>query len=73
MARSGNLTAVRITEFWQRMDEQFGAVYAQSVAKDYVLAGLGDRTVQQALGDGEDAKVIWRAVCAAFPVPERLR
>jgi hypothetical protein len=73
VARSGNLTAVRITEFWQRMDEQFGAVYAQSVAKDYVLAGLGDRTVQQALGDGEDAKVIWRAVCAAFPVPERLR
>jgi hypothetical protein len=73
VARSGNLTAVRITEFWQRMDEQFGAAYAQSVAKDYVLAGLGDRTVQQALADGEDAKVIWRAVCAAFPVPERLR
>lgn len=67
------MTAVRITEFWQRMDEQFGEVYAQSVAKDYVLAGLGDRTVQQALADGEDAKVIWRAVCAAFPVPERLR
>ena len=41
------MTAVRITEFWQRMDEQFGEVYAQSVAKDYVLAGLGDRTVRQ--------------------------
>ncbi|HUC56934.1 MAG TPA: DUF3046 domain-containing protein [Streptosporangiaceae bacterium] len=64
---------MRITEFWQRMDEQFGAAYAQSVAKDYVMAGLGDRTVQQALADGEDVKVIWRAVCAAFPVPERLR
>ncbi len=62
-----------MTEFWQRMDEQFGAAYAQSVAKDFVLAGLGDRTVQQALADGEDAKVIWRAVCTAFPVPERLR
>jgi hypothetical protein len=73
VARNGNLAAVRITEFWQRMDEQFGAAYAQSVAKDYVLAGLGDRTVQQALADGVDAKVIWRAVCAAFPVPERLR
>jgi hypothetical protein len=55
------------------MDEQFGAVYAQSVAKDYVLSGLGDRTVQQALLDGEDVKVIWRAICAAFPVPDRLR
>ena len=64
---------MRITEFWRRMDEQFGAAYAQSVAKDYVLAALGDRTVQQALADGEDVKVIWRAVCVAFPVPERLR
>ncbi|HET7014301.1 MAG TPA: DUF3046 domain-containing protein [Streptosporangiaceae bacterium] len=64
---------MRITEFWRRMDEQFGAVYAQSVAKDYVLAGLGERTVQQALNDGEDVKMIWRAVCLAFPVPDRLR
>jgi hypothetical protein len=64
---------VRITEFWRRMDEQFGAVYAQSVAKDYVLAGLGERTVQQAMTDGEDVKTIWRAVCLAFPVPDRLR
>jgi len=64
---------VRLTEFWRRMDEQFGSIYTQSVAKDYVLAGLGGRTIMQALADGEDAKVIWRAVCAAFNVPERLR
>jgi hypothetical protein len=64
---------VRLTDFWQRMDEQFGSVYAQSVAKDFVLAGLGGRTAQQALADGEDSKVIWQAICAAFPVPERLR
>ena len=69
----GSLAAVRMTEFWHRMDEQFGAAYAQSVAKDFVLAGVGDRTVQQALADGEDVKVIWRAVCAAFQVPDRLR
>lgn len=69
----GSLSAVRLTEFWRRMDEQFGSVYAQSVAKDYVLDGLGGRTVVQALADGEDAKTIWRAVCAAFNVPERLR
>ena len=64
---------MRLTEFWRRMDEQFGAVYAQSVAKDFVLAGIGDRTISQALADGEDAKVVWRAVCEAFNVPERLR
>jgi hypothetical protein len=55
------------------MDDQFGNVYAQSVAKDFVLAGLGGRTVSQALDEGEDVKVIWRAVCTAFNVPERLR
>ena len=64
---------MRLTEFWRRMDEQFGSVYAQSVAQDYVLAGLDGRTILQALDDGEDVKVIWRAVCAAFNVPERIR
>jgi hypothetical protein len=55
------------------MDEQFGTAYAQSVAKDYVLAGLGGRTVTQALADGDDVKAIWRAVFVAFDVPDRLR
>jgi hypothetical protein len=55
------------------MREQFGDVYAESVAKDHVIAALGGRTVNQALADGEDVKVVWRAVCDAFRVPERLR
>ena len=49
MAGAGSLTAVRLTEFWERMNAQFGEMYAQSVAKDQVLAQLGDRTVSQAL------------------------
>lgn len=55
------------------MDEHFGAVYAQSVAKDYVLAGLAGRTIEQALAEGEDVKDVWGAVCAEFGVPRRLR
>jgi DUF3046 family protein len=64
---------VRLTEFWARMKEQFGDVYAESLAKDYVLSNLGERTVNKALADGEDAKVVWRAVCDTFNVPDRLR
>jgi Protein of unknown function (DUF3046) len=64
---------VRLTEFWERMRAQFGDSYAESVAKDFVLAGLGGRTVNQALADGVDAKTVWRAVCEAFDMPERLR
>ena len=64
---------MRLTEFWARMGEHFGDGYAESVAKDFVLSGLGGRTVNKALADGEDAKVVWRAVCDTFDVPERLR
>lgn len=55
------------------MNQQFGDGYAESVAKDYVMAELGGRTIDQALADGEDAKIVWRAVCAAFDVPQSLR
>jgi hypothetical protein len=55
------------------MRAQFGETYAESVAKDQVLAELGDRTVNQALADGVDAKIVWRAVCDSFDVPQRLR
>ena len=68
-----SLARVRLTEFWERMRAQFGDVYARSVARDQVLAALGSRTVEQALADGEEPKRVWRAVCEAFQVPERLR
>jgi hypothetical protein len=64
---------VRLTTFWDRMREQFGADYADSVAADFVLTPLSGRTVNQALADGEDPKRVWRAVCEVFEVPERLR
>jgi hypothetical protein len=71
--RGSTLFQVRLTEFWARMRTQFGDVYAQSVAKDFVFAKLGGRTIERALADGEDAKVVWRAVCETFDVPEKLR
>lgn len=64
---------VRLTTFWERMREHFGATYADSIAQDYVLSNLGGRTVNGALADGVDAKTVWRAVCATFDVPETLR
>ena len=55
------------------MNAQFGEVYARSVAQDYVLSGLGGRTVNRALADGEDVKKVWQAVCESFNVPDSLR
>ena len=64
---------VRLTEFWDRMNAQFGDVYAQSVAKDFVFDKLGGRTVERALADGVDAKTVWRTVCDTFKLPENVR
>jgi hypothetical protein len=59
--------------FWDKMRAQFGDAYAVSVAKDYVLAGVGGRTVDQALAEGIEPKTVWRAVCEAFEIPEKAR
>ncbi len=64
---------MRLTVFWERMRAQFGEAYAESVAQDHVLAGMGGRTVNQALADGEDVKRIWLAVCDAFRLSDRVR
>jgi hypothetical protein len=47
------------------METLVGPAYADSYARDQVLATLGGRTVHQALKDGDDAKEVWRAVLAA--------
>jgi hypothetical protein len=54
------------------MNQQFGEAYAQSVAKDYVIAELDGRTIEQAFADGVPAKRVWQAVCATFDVPQTL-
>jgi Protein of unknown function (DUF3046) len=51
------------------MDDQFGAVYAASVARDQIISRLGGRSVNQALAAGEDPKTVWRAVCEHFEIP----
>jgi hypothetical protein len=63
---------MRLTEFWRRMDERFGAAYAASVAADYRLPTLGT-TIDEALAAGIEAKDVWRAVCAEFEMPASLR
>ena len=66
------MAVVRLTDFWDRMDEVFGPSYAQSWARDMVLPGLGV-TAQQAIDAGTDTKEIWRAVCATADIPLVLR
>ncbi|MGN9914170.1 DUF3046 domain-containing protein [Phytohabitans sp. LJ34] len=66
---------MRLTDFWARLEEAFGPVYAASLAADQVLPQLDGRTIREALDGGTPAVVVWRAVVAAYPdrVPSRLR
>jgi hypothetical protein len=62
---------MRLTDFWNRMEERFGATYARSVAADYRLPALG-ATIDEAIAAGVEAKDIWRAVCDEFDMPAHL-
>ncbi len=71
VAATSSVPGVRLSEFWARMEGEVGASYADSYARDQVLATLGGRTVHQALTDGDDAKLVWRAVLAARAAAQR--
>ncbi|HEY2193063.1 MAG TPA: DUF3046 domain-containing protein [Actinomycetospora sp.] len=64
---------MRLTHFRQLMADEFGAVRAGSISRDHVFSALEGRTVEQALEEGEEPRVVWRAVCAEFEVPAERR
>lgn len=64
---------MRLTVFWERMADHFGPGYADTFARDHVMAELGGRTVHEALNSGWEAKDVWRVVCAVMNVPGEKR
>ncbi len=64
---------MRRTVFWQRMNARFGAAYADSLARDLIIAALGGRTVHGALEAGVEPAEVWNAVCEAVEMPVRDR
>lgn len=60
---------MRLTEFNELVDGQFGRVRGRSLLVDHVLAGFGGRTAAQAIEDGVEPRDVWRALCADFDVP----
>jgi hypothetical protein len=60
---------VRLTEFNELVEAQFGPVRGASLLVDYVLTRLGGRTAVLAIDEGIDPRDVWRALCADFDVP----
>jgi hypothetical protein len=71
--RRAILADVRHSEFWQLMDEEFGVGYARTVARDQVIAGLGGRTVDEALAAHVPPRQVWFALCDVMDVPVERR
>ena len=60
---------MRLTEFHELVENQFGSVRGPSLLVDHVLTGFGGRTAAQAIEDGVEPRDVWRALCADFDVP----
>ena len=63
---------MRLTDLWERMAAEFGP-HAESLAEMHVFSQLGNRTVRQALAEGEPTLRVWRAVCEGMEVPAARR
>ena len=64
---------MRITVFRKMMDEEFGEMRAATISADHVFTSLGGLTVNGAIDQGIDPRVVWQAVCEEFDVPDSRR
>ena len=64
---------MRLQEFWSRLDNQFGAMRAQSVSRDHLFSELGGRSAVEAIDAGVPVRRVWLAICEAYDVPPKER
>lgn len=55
------------------MTDEFGAAYADTLARGHVVHALGDRTVAAALAEGIAPRRVWEALCEDLAIPEHRR
>ncbi len=61
---------VRLTQFQELINDEFGRISGGSMLVDHVLTDLGGQTAAQALEAGVEPRDIWRALCRDFEVPK---
>jgi Protein of unknown function (DUF3046) len=61
---------LRLSEFRELMNDEFGPGYAEVIAKDLVLTEHGDKSGEQLIAAGEDPKDVWLAICRQSGVPK---
>ncbi|MGZ4603545.1 MAG: DUF3046 domain-containing protein [Kineosporiaceae bacterium] len=61
---------MRLSEFWDLVDGEFGLVQGRTLVRDHVIGALGHRTAGQVLEAGEDPRDVWLALAQDLEVPE---
>lgn len=71
--RAGGIIAtMRLAEFFQLVEDEFGTVKADFVYHSHFLASLGG-TAEQLIDDGVDPQHVWAELCHDFEVPPERR
>lgn len=60
---------MKLSEFRLAVSHEFGEAYGRSLARDLVLAPLGNRTADEALAGGIRPAEVWQALCVEMDVP----
>lgn len=63
---------MRLTEFHQLVEDEFGSGRARWVIDSQVIPGYG-RTAAELIESGVDPREAWRGLCDAFDIPEERR
>lgn len=64
---------MRLSRFWELMNDEFGESYAGSLARGHSIHALGDATVLEALDRGDPPRKVWLALCDDMDVPASRR
>ncbi len=63
---------MRLTEFHQLIEDEFGQVHGKWIVHSHVPAGRG-RTVEELIEDGVSLRELWALLCDDFDVPQERR
>lgn len=63
---------MRLSQFWQLMEDEFGPTYAHVLAGQLVISTM-QLTPAQALDSGVRPREVWESICAQQEIPEERR
>lgn len=64
---------MRLSQFWQVMEQEFGGPYGRALAASHAIHALEDRTASEAIDAGVPVRRVWEALCDDMEVPEERR